>query len=125
MQTAKKFEAEIYVRNKEEGGRHTPFFSNYKPQFFIRTADVTGQVSTMGWGDGVGGGGVGWGGGLGGEGIEGWRDGVCDRSRRVAKTKETDGMPCIDRALHCARPCNKVGRASFNARPINNRGKSN
>ncbi|CAM9777473.1 unnamed protein product [Ascophyllum nodosum] len=40
----KKFQAEIYVLNKEEGGRHTPFFSNYRPQFFVRTADVTGSV---------------------------------------------------------------------------------
>ncbi|KAH8044726.1 hypothetical protein JL720_16991 [Aureococcus anophagefferens] len=40
----KKFEAEVYVLTKEEGGRHTPFFSNYRPQFFIRTADVTGTV---------------------------------------------------------------------------------
>ncbi len=39
----KKFEAEVYVLNKEEGGRHTPFFSNYRPQFFIRTADITGN----------------------------------------------------------------------------------
>ncbi len=38
-----KFEAEVYVLNKEEGGRHTPFFSNYRPQFFIRTADITGN----------------------------------------------------------------------------------
>ena len=44
VKVANKFEAEIYVMNKEEGGRHTPFFSNYKPQFFIRTADVTGKV---------------------------------------------------------------------------------
>ncbi len=40
----RKFEAEIYVLTKEEGGRHTPFFSGYKPQFYIRTADVTGEV---------------------------------------------------------------------------------
>jgi len=40
----KKFEAEIYVLTKEEGGRHTPFFSGYKPQFYIRTADVTGEI---------------------------------------------------------------------------------
>ena len=40
----KSFEAEGYVLTKEEGGRHTPFFSNYRPQFFIRTADVTGTV---------------------------------------------------------------------------------
>ncbi|KAK7235218.1 translation elongation factor [Aureococcus anophagefferens] len=40
----KKFEAEVYVLTKEEGGRHTPFFSNYRPQFFVRTADVTGTV---------------------------------------------------------------------------------
>ena len=42
--TKNKFEAEVYVLTKEEGGRHTPFFSNYRPQFFIRTADVTGTV---------------------------------------------------------------------------------
>lgn len=40
-----KFEAEIYVLSKEEGGRHTPFFSNYRPQFYFRTTDVTGAVS--------------------------------------------------------------------------------
>jgi elongation factor Tu len=40
----KKFEAEVYVLKKEEGGRHTPFMSGYKPQFFIRTTDVTGTV---------------------------------------------------------------------------------
>jgi len=39
-----KFEAEVYILTKEEGGRHTPFFTGYKPQFFIRTADVTGEV---------------------------------------------------------------------------------
>ena len=38
----KKFEAEIYALNKEEGGRHKPFFSNYRPQFYFRTADITG-----------------------------------------------------------------------------------
>jgi elongation factor Tu len=38
------FEAEIYVLSKEEGGRHTPFFSNYRPQFYFRTTDVTGAV---------------------------------------------------------------------------------
>lgn len=41
----KKFEAEIYVLKKEEGGRHTPFMSGYKPQFFFRTTDVTGTVT--------------------------------------------------------------------------------
>ncbi len=40
-----KFEAEVYILTKEEGGRHTPFFSGYKPQFYIRTADVTGSVT--------------------------------------------------------------------------------
>ena len=40
-----EFEAEVYVLAKEEGGRHTPFFSNYKPQFYIRTTDVTGEVT--------------------------------------------------------------------------------
>jgi elongation factor Tu len=39
-----EFEANIYVLTKEEGGRHTPFFTGYKPQFFIRTADITGDV---------------------------------------------------------------------------------
>ena len=40
----KKFKAEVYVLSKEEGGRHTPFFSNYRPQFYFRTTDVTGTV---------------------------------------------------------------------------------
>ncbi len=40
----KKFKAEVYVLKKEEGGRHTPFFSNYRPQFYLRTTDVTGTV---------------------------------------------------------------------------------
>jgi elongation factor Tu len=40
----RRFEAEVYVLTKEEGGRHTPFFSNYRPQFFFRTSDVTGTV---------------------------------------------------------------------------------
>jgi len=39
------FEAEVYILKKEEGGRHTPFFSGYKPQFYIRTTDVTGEVT--------------------------------------------------------------------------------
>ena len=39
-----KFTAEIYVLNKDEGGRHTPFFSNYRPQFYFRTTDVTGSI---------------------------------------------------------------------------------
>jgi elongation factor Tu len=39
------FEAEIYVLSKEEGGRHSPFFAGYKPQFYIRTTDVTGEVT--------------------------------------------------------------------------------
>ncbi|WP_200763219.1 elongation factor Tu [Nitrosophilus alvini] len=41
----RKFEAEIYVLTKEEGGRHTPFFSGYRPQFYVRTTDVTGSVT--------------------------------------------------------------------------------
>jgi elongation factor Tu len=40
-----EFEAEVYVLNKDEGGRHTPFFTGYKPQFYIRTTDVTGEVT--------------------------------------------------------------------------------
>ncbi|XP_072965894.1 elongation factor Tu, mitochondrial [Typha angustifolia] len=44
LKTYKRFEAEIYVLTKDEGGRHTAFFSNYRPQFYMRTADVTGKV---------------------------------------------------------------------------------
>ncbi|HEZ0011146.1 TPA: elongation factor Tu, partial [Neisseria meningitidis] len=40
-----KFKAEVYVLSKEEGGRHTPFFANYRPQFYFRTTDVTGAVT--------------------------------------------------------------------------------
>ena len=43
-----KFEAEVYVLSKEEGGRHTPFFSGYRPQFYFRTTDVTGTANLMG-----------------------------------------------------------------------------
>ncbi|HJF31677.1 MAG TPA: elongation factor Tu, partial [Sporosarcina psychrophila] len=39
-----KFTSEVYVLSKEEGGRHTPFFSNYRPQFYFRTTDVTGVI---------------------------------------------------------------------------------
>ncbi|MBO5515158.1 MAG: elongation factor Tu, partial [Schwartzia sp.] len=39
-----KFKAQVYVLTKEEGGRHTPFFSNYRPQFYVRTTDVTGVI---------------------------------------------------------------------------------
>ena len=42
-----KFHAEVYVLTKEEGGRHTPFFAGYKPQFYFRTTDITGQVHTL------------------------------------------------------------------------------
>ncbi len=42
------FEAEVYVLSKEEGGRHTPFFSGYRPQFYFRTTDVTGSVNLLG-----------------------------------------------------------------------------
>ncbi|HEY5363926.1 MAG TPA: elongation factor Tu, partial [Aestuariivirga sp.] len=41
----KKFKAEVYILTKEEGGRHTPFFNNYRPQFYFRTTDVTGVVT--------------------------------------------------------------------------------
>jgi elongation factor Tu len=40
----KKFKAEVYILTKEEGGRHTPFFNGYRPQFYFRTTDVTGNV---------------------------------------------------------------------------------
>ncbi len=43
-----RFEAEVYVLSKEEGGRHTPFFSGYRPQFYFRTTDVTGEVKLLG-----------------------------------------------------------------------------
>ncbi|PNW37916.1 UNVERIFIED_CONTAM: translation elongation factor Tu [Euhalothece sp. KZN 001] len=42
-----QFEAEVYVLKKEEGGRHTPFFPNYRPQFFVRTTDVTGTINAF------------------------------------------------------------------------------
>jgi elongation factor Tu len=41
----KKFKAAVYVLTKEEGGRHTPFFNNYRPQFYFRTTDVTGTIT--------------------------------------------------------------------------------
>jgi elongation factor Tu len=44
VKTGRKFEAEIYALTKEEGGRHKPFMTNYRPQFFLRTADVTGAL---------------------------------------------------------------------------------
>ena len=43
-----KFEAEVYVLTKEEGGRHTPFFTGYRPQFYFRTTDVTGTAKLLG-----------------------------------------------------------------------------
>ena len=44
VKTFKKFEAEVYVLKKEEGGRHTPFMSGYRPQFFMGTTDITGNI---------------------------------------------------------------------------------
>lgn len=44
MKTGTKFEGQVYVLSKDEGGRHTPFTTNYRPQFFLRTADITGNV---------------------------------------------------------------------------------
>ena len=43
----KKFEAEVYILNKDEGGRHTPFFTGYRPQFYVRTTDVTGKIESF------------------------------------------------------------------------------
>ncbi|MFA5393108.1 MAG: elongation factor Tu, partial [Candidatus Ratteibacteria bacterium] len=40
-----RFNAQVYVLSKDEGGRHTPFFTNYRPQFFFRTTDVTGSIT--------------------------------------------------------------------------------
>jgi len=48
-----KFEGEVYVLKKEEGGRHTPFFAGYRPQFYIRTTDVTGQITAFTADDGA------------------------------------------------------------------------
>jgi|EP01047_Picozoa_sp_COSAG01_P003185 translation elongation factor EF-Tu-like GTPase len=45
IQSEAKFKAEVYVLSKEEGGRHTPFMAGYRPQFFFRTADITGNIS--------------------------------------------------------------------------------
>ncbi len=45
VKTHTEFEGEVYILKKEEGGRHTPFFTGYKPQFYIRTTDVTGEVA--------------------------------------------------------------------------------
>jgi elongation factor Tu len=47
-----QFEAEVYVLKKEEGGRHTPFFQNYRPQFYVRTTDVTGTITAFTGDDG-------------------------------------------------------------------------
>ena len=44
----KSFKGEVYVLTKEEGGRHTPFFNGYRPQFYFRTTDVTGEVQLPG-----------------------------------------------------------------------------
>ena len=51
MRPYTRAEAEVYVLSREEGGRHTPFFTGYKPQFYIRTSDITGEVALP---DGVG-----------------------------------------------------------------------
>jgi elongation factor Tu len=48
-----KFESEVYVLNKEEGGRHTPFFPGYRPQFYVRTTDVTGKIESFQADDGT------------------------------------------------------------------------
>ena len=48
IQPHTKFKGEVYILTKEEGGRHTPFFSGYKPQFYFRTTDVTGSLDLLG-----------------------------------------------------------------------------
>ena len=45
LSKAQKFKAEVYILKKEEGGRHTPFHNNYRPQFYVRTTDVTGNIA--------------------------------------------------------------------------------
>jgi elongation factor Tu len=47
IQPHTKFEGNVYVLSKEEGGRHTPFFSGYRPQFYFRTTDVTGSITEL------------------------------------------------------------------------------
>ena len=47
------FESEVYVLTKEEGGRHTPFFTGYRPQFYVRTTDVTGSITQFTADDGT------------------------------------------------------------------------
>jgi elongation factor Tu len=47
------FEAEVYILTKEEGGRHTPFFTGYRPQFYVRTTDVTGNIKQFTADDGT------------------------------------------------------------------------
>ena len=47
IKTATEFKAQVYILKKEEGGRHTPFKSNYRPQFFVRTGDITGSVESL------------------------------------------------------------------------------
>jgi len=44
IQPHKKFKGQVYILKKEEGGRHTPFFNGYRPQFYLRTCDVTGSI---------------------------------------------------------------------------------
>src|SRR4029079_7767906 len=44
IRTRLKFKSEVYILSKEEGGRHTPFFEGYQPQFFFRTTNVTGEI---------------------------------------------------------------------------------
>jgi len=48
-----EFEAEVYILTKEEGGRHTPFFAGYRPQFYVRTTDVTGTINQFTADDGT------------------------------------------------------------------------
>ena len=44
IQTHKEFKGQVYILKKEEGGRHTPFFSDYRPQFYFHTTDITGEI---------------------------------------------------------------------------------
>ena len=73
-----KFEAEVYVLTKEEGGRHTPFFSGYKPQFYFRTTDVTGKLDLL-------------------EGAE-----MCMPGDKVHLTVDLEGKPiAMEKGLRC------------------------